>query len=154
DGSQKMRQRGCLLMLSLLFSAPRLFGETYSASGVVLRADREHPSLEVSCQAIPGYMEAMVMTFAVQNAKALDGLNAGMLIDFKLDVRKDAAYAEQIHVRTYENAAQEPMAARQLEILEAATSSLSSNAQALQVGQAVPDFALIDQKRDIVSLSA
>ena len=149
-----MRWRGCLLMLSLLFAAPRLFGETYSASGVVLLADRDHLSLKVSCQAIPGYMEAMVMTFPVHTSKALDGLKPGMLIDFKLDVRKDAAYAEQIHVRAYENATQEPMAARQLEILDAATSSPSRNAQVLQVGQAVPDFTLIDQKRDTISLSA
>ena len=149
-----MRRRGCLVMLFLLFAAPRVFGETYLASGLVLLADREHLSLKVSCQAIPGYMEAMVMTFPVHNPKALDGLKPGMLIDFKLDVRKDAAYAEQIHVRAYENSTQEPMAARQLEILDAATSSLSRNAQVLQVGQAVPDFTLIDQKRESISLSA
>jgi len=141
-------------MLSLLFAVPRLFGKTYSASGVVLFADRDHLSLRVSCQAIPGYMEAMVMTLSVDNSKVLDGLKPGTLIDFKLDVRKDAAYAEQIHVRAYENAAQEPMAARQLEILDAATSSLSRNAQVLQVGEAVPDFTLIDQSRANVRLSA
>jgi protein SCO1/2 len=141
-------------MLSLLFAAPRLFGETYSALGLVLLADREHLSLKVSCEAIPGYMEAMVMTFPVHDAKALDGLKPGMLIDFKLDVRKDAAYAEQIHVRVYEDTAQEPMAARQLEILDAATSSPSRNAPVLQVGQDAPDFTLIDQKRESISLSA
>jgi len=141
-------------MLSLLFAVPRLFGETYSASGVVLRADRDRLSLEISCQAIPGYMDAMVMTFPVHDSKALDGLKPGMLIDFKLDVEKDAAYAERIHVRAYENATQEPMAARQLEILDAATSSLSRNPQVLQVGEVVPDFTLIDQKHESVRLSA
>jgi protein SCO1/2 len=141
-------------MLSLLFAAPRILGETYSASGLVLRADRAHLSLEVSCQAIPGYIDAMAMTFPVHDAKALDGLKPGMLIDFKLDVRKDAAYAEQIHVRFYEDTAQEPMAARQLEILDAATSSRSRNPQVLQAGQAAPDFTLIDQKRESISLSA
>ncbi len=148
-----MRSRGCLLMLSLLFAAPCLFGETYSASGVVVRADRERLSLEISCEAIPGYMDAMVMTFPVRSVKDLDGLKAGMLIDFKLDVQKEAAYAEQIHVRAYEGAAQEPMAARQLEILDAATSSLSGHAKALQVGEAVPDFTLINQRRESISLS-
>lgn len=148
-----MRRRGCLLIVSLLFAAPCLLGETYSASGLVLLADRDHLALKVSCEAIPGYMEAMVMTFPVHNSKALDGLKPGMLIDFKLDVGKDAAYAEQIHVRAYENATQEPMAARQLEILDAATSSVAHHAQVLQVGQTVPDFALIDQKRESVRLS-
>ena len=149
-----MRFRCCLLILSLLFAAPRLFGETYSASGLVLQADRDHLALKVSCHAIPGYMEAMVMTFPVHNSKALDGLKPGMLIDFKLDVGKDAAYAEQIHIRAYENGTQEPMAARQLEILDAATSALPSRATILQVGQAVPDFTLLDQKRDSVRFSA
>ncbi|HYY72050.1 MAG TPA: SCO family protein [Candidatus Bathyarchaeia archaeon] len=149
-----MRRRGCLFPLFLLFAVPSLLGETYSASGVVLFADRDHLVLKVSCQAIPGYMEAMVMTFPVRNSTILDGLKPGMLIDFKLDVRKDAAYAEQIRVRAYENAAQEPMAARQLEILDAATSSSSSRvAPVLQVGQAVPDFTLIDQNRQNVTLS-
>lgn len=149
-----MRFRCCLLILSLLLVAPCLFGETYWASGLVLQADRDHLALKVSCQAIPGYMEAMVMTFPVRDSKALDGLKPGMLIDFKLDVGKDAAYAEQIHVRAYENATQEPMAARQLEILDAATSLPSRNKPALQVGQTVPDFTLIDQKRERVRLSA
>jgi len=142
------------LLLSLLWAAPLLSGETYSVTGLVLRADREHLSLEVSCLAIPGYMDAMVMTFPVQNAKAIDGLTPGMLIDFKLDVRKDAAYAEQIRVHVYENTAQEPMAARQLEILEAATALPSRTGPTLLVGQTVPDFTLIDQRRKSVTLSA
>jgi protein SCO1/2 len=149
-----MRRRGFLLIFTLLVVAPCIFGETYSASGLVLRVDRDDLSLEISCQAVPGYMDAMVMTFPVRNGKDLDGLKAGMLIDFQLDVRQDAAYAEQIHVRAYENAAPEPMAARQLEILDAATASLSRNVPALQVGQAVPDFTLMNQKRERVSLAA
>ena len=147
-----MKCRSCLL-LSLLWAAPLLAGETYSASGLVLRADREHLSLEVSCQAIPGYMDAMVMTFPVHNAGALDGLKPGMMIDFKLDVRKDAAYAEQIRVHAYENTAQEPMAARQLEILDAATAPSSRTGPVLLVGQAVPDFTLTDQRRKSVPVS-
>jgi protein SCO1 len=149
-----MKGRACLLGLSLLLAASPLFCKTYSASGLVLRTDREHLSLEVSCQAIPGYMEAMVMTFPVRSAEALDGLKPGMMIDFKLDVRKNAAYAEQIRIHAYENTAQEPMAARQLEILDAATSTPIRHEPLLQVGEALPDFTLIDQKRRNVMLSA
>src|SRR5207244_10491293 len=101
-------------------------------------SDLEHLSLEVSCQAIPGYMDAMVMTFPVHNAEAIDGLAPGMMIDFKLDVRKDTVYADQIRVHAYENTAQEPMAARQLEILDAATGPPSRTGPALLVGQTVP----------------
>src|SRR5438270_12962268 len=90
-----MKCRPSLLLL-LLIAAPLLTAETYSAAVLVLRPDREHLSIEVSCQASPGYMDAMVMTFPVHNAAAMAGLKPGMMIDFKLDVRKDAAYVEQI----------------------------------------------------------
>ena len=148
-----MKCRPSLLLL-LLIAAPLLSAETYSASGLVLRADSEHLSIEVSCQAIPGYMDAMVMTFPVHSAAAMDGLKPGMMIDFKLDVRKDAAYVEQIRVHRHENTAQEPMAARQLEILDAATAPPSRAAPTLVIGQAVPDFTLIDQRRKSVAVSA
>jgi len=149
-----MKDRACLMGLSLLLAASPLFCKSYSASGLVLRTDPDHLSLEVSCQAIPGYMEAMVMTFPVRNPQALNGLKPGMMIDFKLDVRKDAAYAEQIRIHAYENTSQEPMAARQLEILDAATSAPSRNMPVLQVGDAVPDFTLIDQRRESIRFSA
>lgn len=148
-----MKRLPCL-MLSLLWAAPLLAGETYSASGLVLRVDRAHLSLEVSCQAIPGYMDAMVMTFPVHNAQAIDGLAPGMMVDFKLDVRKDTVYADQIRLHAYENTAQEPMAARQLEILDAATARSSRTEPTLLVGQSVPDFSLIDQRRKSIALSA
>src|SRR5215469_5074389 len=141
-----MKGRACLVGLAALLAASPLFCKTYSASGLVLRTDPAHLSLEISCQAIPGYMDAMVMTFPVRHPQDLDGLQPGMMIDFRLDVRKDAAYAEQIRIHAYENTAQEPMASRQLEILDAATSAASRNMPVLQVGEAVPDFSLIDQR--------
>ena len=148
-----MKRHLCLVLL-LLSAAPILAGKTYSASGLVLRADREHLFLEVSCQAIPGYMDAMVMTFPVHNAAAIDGVTPGMMIDFKLEVRKNIVYADQIRVHVFESTAQEPMAARQLEILDAATAPASRIGPALLVGQTVPDFTLIDQRRKSVTVSA
>jgi protein SCO1 len=141
------------LLLSLLFATPILAGKTYSVSGVVLRTDPVHLSLDVSCQAVPGYMDARVMTFPVHNPEAIADLTPGMMIDFKLDVRKNATYAEQIHVHAYQNSAQEPMAARQLEILDAAIAPASSTSPTLRVGETVPDFTLLDQKRKSVTFS-
>ena len=148
-----MKCRTWLLVVSLVLTTARLSAETYSASGLVLRADRAHLSLKVSCRAIPGYMEAMVMALPVHNAEALDGLNPGMMIDFRLHLLKHIAYAEQIRVHAYENSAQEPMAARQLEILDAATAPPSPTAPRLQVGEVVPDFTLVDQKGESVRFS-
>lgn len=142
-----MNWRAWLLLLVLCLT-PRLFAATYSASAVIIRVDAAHRTLQLSCKAIVGYMDAMVMTLPVHNARELEGLEPGMIVDFKLHVRKDAAYAEQIHLRSFETSSQEPMAARQLEILEAATAhSNSPAAPILRVGQTVPDFTLTDQNR-------
>lgn len=146
-----MTWRAWMLLLLLLCVSPRISAESYSASGVVIRVDDAHLAVQVSCEAIPGYMDAMVMTLPVRNAAELTGLEPGTTIDFRLDVKKDGAYAEQIHVRRYENSSQEPMAARQLEILEAATAHSDSRVvPSVHVGQTVPDFLLIDQNRQKV----
>ena len=146
-----MNWRAWLLFLALLLVAPRLSANTYPASGLVIRVDASHLAVEISCQAIPGYMDAMVMTLPVRTAAELRNLKPGVIVDFRLDVQKDAAYAEQIHIRPFESGAQEPMAARQLEILEAATAHSSSrSAPLLHLGQLVPDFTLVDQNRQNV----
>jgi protein SCO1 len=126
--------------------------KVYPASGLVLHVDPAKHSIEVSCEAIPGYMEAMVMTFPVRQPEELGNLKAGMMVNFKLVVEKDAAYADDIRVRPYENSTQEPMAARQLEILDAATAE-SASVPVLQVDQTVPDFTLVDQRNGRVALS-
>ena len=125
----------------------------YSARGLILRIDREHRSLEISCAAIPGYMDAMVMTLPVRDEKSLEGLKPGMTVDFTLVVDADAAVMEELLVHAYENTAQEPMASRQLQILEAATTDASKRAPALETGEAVPDFTLTDQANHRVEFS-
>jgi protein SCO1 len=146
----------CLLIICLFDVAHVVAANTaksYPALGLVIAIDRAHVSLDVSCQAISGYMDAMVMTLPVREASALDRLKPGMLIDFTLTVRGETAYAEKIRIHVYENTAQEPMQARQLEILEAATSGPSRASRALPVGQPVPDFSLVDQNRQTIALS-
>jgi len=154
--AKAMKRLGWLLMMGLCVTPSGLTAttaKTYPASGLVMEIDRAHLSLEVSCQAIPGYMDAMVMTLPVREAAELNGLRRGIMIDFILAVDRDTAYAEKIRVRVYENTAQEPMQARQLEILDAATSGPSQASPALGAGQLVPDFSLIDQNRQRITLS-
>src|ERR1700740_2365675 len=117
-----MKRAAFILILLLLAVSFADAAKTYPAAGLVLRVDRTGLSVSVSCRAIPGYRDESVMTLPVRDAQALDGLVPGLLIDFVLTLQNDKAYAEQIRIHRYENTAQEPMAARQLEILEAATS--------------------------------
>ena len=127
--------------------------ERHTAFGVVLEIDRAHLTLRVSCHEIPGYMDAMVMDFPVRNAKELDGLQPGTLIDFTLVVEKGSPYAAAIRVHQFQSADPEPMAARQLNLLEGLVGPATVAAKKLEIGQRVPDFSLIDQRGQAVSLS-
>jgi len=129
-------------------------GERHTAFGVVLQIDRPHRTLRVSCGEIPGYMDAMVMDFPVRNAQDLDGLRPGTLIDFTLVAEKGSTYAASIRVHQFQNTDSEPMAARQLNLLEDLVGSGPEAARKLEIGQRVPDFHLIDQTNQPVSLSS
>ena len=153
EAMNAMKRIAWLSMICVVVVVPGVSAKTYPASGLVLEVDRAHLSFEVSCQAISGYMDEMVMTLRVREASALDRLKPGMMIDFILTLREETAYAEKIRVHVYENTAQEPMKARQLDILDAATSGHSRSSPALRVGQPVPEFSLVDQNRQKITLA-
>ena len=94
------------------------------------------------------------MDFPVPDAKVLDGLQPGTLIDFTLVVDKGSAYADAIRAHQFQSADPEPMAARQLNLLEGLVGSASDAPKKLAIGQRVPDFSLIDQRGQAVSLSS
>ena len=57
--------------------------------GLILQLDPASKTMIVSAGAIPGFMEAMTMPYSVRDAKELDGLKPGTMIDFTLVVEKD-----------------------------------------------------------------
>jgi protein SCO1/2 len=122
----------------------------YSATGLVLKVDRPNNSLVVSCEAIPGYMDAMVMPLTVRDAKTLASLAPGMTIDFSLVVDQKSSRAESIKIRQFESYANEPMQARRLQLLQGLG---DAKAKPLDLGTEVPDFTLTDQAERTVSLS-
>ncbi len=144
-----MKRLSPLLVLAL--SIPS-FATQYSASGMVLRVDRVHKNFVVSCQSIPGLMDAMTMPFDVHETKELEGLTPGTMVDFTLVVEGASSYAEHIHVRAYESVEQDPLTARRLKLLNHLTHPEVSS-KPLAIGERVPDFALIDQRRQRVTLS-
>ena len=130
------------LLLILLFSVRSEAEQRYQASGLVLNVDRVHKSMVVSCREIPGFMDAMVMSFPVSDAKALEPLTRGAVIEFTLVVGKESSHAENVRVRGYDSAEREPAKARRLQALEEAL----RGPRRLAVGQAIPDFTLTDQQ--------
>ena len=136
----------------LLFSAGSIWAaQQFPVTGMVLKVDQPHKIFVVSCQSIPGYMDAMVMPFEVREVEALNGLAAGMTIDFTLVVEKASNYAEHLQIRRYESVEQDPLTARRLKLLNQL--SHPDLAKSLDIGQAVPDFTLTDQSHRQVTFS-
>ena len=140
----------CLLLLLLACSAILRAEQRYGASGMVLSVDRTHRAIEISCHEIPGFMDAMVMSLPVADAKDLESLQRGAIIEFTLVVGKDSSRAERVHVRRYESADREPAQSRRLQALDEA---LRGPVRRVAIGQAVPDFSLIDQQGRSLRLS-
>lgn len=117
--------------------------QRYQVSGLVLSVDRTRRTMEVSCHEIPGFMDAMVMSFAVTDARDLESLQRGAMVEFTLVVGKDASRAENVRVRRFESPDREPSQSRRLQALDEA---LRGPVRRLAVGQTVPDFTLTDQQ--------
>jgi protein SCO1/2 len=147
-----MKVAAILLSVALLAVSRVLALEEHPAKGLVLKVDVEHRSLVVSCDTIPGYMDAMEMPFAVQHSKILAALNPGETVRFTMVERAHVLYAENIHAGTAANFEPEPVEAGELSALHRATDP-STVARIVTDGQRVPDFALTDQAQVQIHLS-
>jgi protein SCO1 len=135
----------------LLAAGSAWAAQRYSVAGLVIKLDRSRGTMVVSCERVPGYMDAMVMPIPVHDAQALHGVAPGDMVDFTLVVSNRSSSAENIRVRKFESLAQDPWQARQLKLLQ---SSLGHGPTAVPLapGRQVPDFRLIDQKQRPVNL--
>lgn len=145
-------RRLCIAPAMFLIVTSAWATEQYSASGMVLSVDRAHHSFLASCRAIPGFMAAMTMPFEVRESKELEGLVPGAIVEFTLVVKHGSSYAEHVQLRPYQSVEQDPWTARQLKLLTT-LSEPAKSPHSLGIGQVVPNFTLIDQKRQRVSLS-
>ena len=123
----------------------------YAVTGMVLRTDPAKRAFVASIDKIPGFMDAMTMTFEVRDARDLAGLVPGAVVDFTLVVEANASHVEGIHVRRYQSVAQDPQTARRLSLLKQVSGGQPSRPVA--IGETVPDFTLTDQRSRRVSLS-
>src|SRR6202453_785476 len=147
-----MKVATILLSVTLFAGSRVLAQEEHSAKGLVLKVDVENRSVVVSCDTVPGYMDAMEMPFAVQDSKTLATLKPGMTVRFTMVERAHVLYAENIHAGTAANFEPEPVQAGELSALHRATDP-STVARIVTVGQQVPDFALTDQAQAQIHLS-
>jgi protein SCO1 len=132
----------------------RAAAQEYSVTGMVVSVDRANKTFSASIQAIPNYMQAMTMPFEVRQESDLQGLSPGVVVTFTLSVDRNTSHAERIRIVQYQNTEQDPFSASRLKLLnDLASANARPTSEAVKVGDAVPDFTLIDQRRRPVSLS-
>lgn len=118
--------------------------EQHAVQGILLKVDQTKRSIVVSCDAIPGYMEAMVMPFEVREASVLKTLAIGTTVRFDMVEQGREDYAEHLQAIKVTNYEAEPTEAARLTFLHRALNPAAA-AKIVPVGQVVPDFALVDQ---------
>jgi protein SCO1 len=136
----------------LLLTGSACGAQRYAAKGLVVKVDAPHKTALISCEKIPDFMDAMLMSFDVRNPKELSSLRPGTMIEFTLVVDQDASYIENIHVHQYLGVEQDPLTAQRLKLLTSLADK-QETAVSIKVGDPIPDFALTDQTRKKVAPS-
>jgi protein SCO1 len=115
--------------------------KVYHLHGKVISIDQANSSLMIDGDEIPGFMGAMTMPYPVQSKNELGKVNPGDEITADVIVPADSsAYIQNIVVVKKGNAAPTP--------------SPSAQERQPQPGEAVPDFALINQDGKRIHLSS
>jgi protein SCO1/2 len=110
---------------------------TFTLQGQVQSIDTPRKLVVVKHEEIKGFMPAMTMPYEVQDAKALDGLAPGDLIDATLVVVSNGA-----HLANIRKVGQAPL---EKPPAEAPNPTASSGFELLKPGEAVPDGSFVDQ---------
>jgi protein SCO1/2 len=114
----------------------------FEVHGMILEVRPSSRVFVISHDTIAGLMDSMTMPFEVRDARELQPLVPGAVVDFTLVLAESGAYASDIRVRRYEPAEQDPLVARRQALLRRAA---GTSVTPLALGQPVPDFTLVDQ---------
>ena len=112
---------------------------TYTLQGQVQSLDIPRKLVTVKHEEIKGFMPAMTMPYEVADAKALDGLSPGDLINAKLVVFSNGAHLVEI-----KKVGTAPLEKPPAEAPNPPTAS--SGFELLKPGEAVPDGKFVDQE--------
>jgi protein SCO1/2 len=116
--------------------------KTYDARGVIRQIASDKRTATIQHEAIAGYMGAMTMDFPVKETNELNGLAPGDEITFKLVVRENDEWVEDIHFISHR--------------VENVTSNVFvfhvASAE-LKVGDLLPDSEFTDEKGNPIHLS-
>ena len=110
---------------------------SYNLQGQVVSIEPARKTVTVKHEEIKGFMPAMTMPYEVQDAKLLDGLTAGDLINATLVV-----YANGAHLTTVKKVGSAPL---EKPAADAPLAAASSGFELLKPGEPVPNASFLDQ---------
>ena len=113
---------------------------THEGRGLVLHVDKGKAMVTVSHEEIPGFMDAMAMPFAVRDPKSLDGLQPGDRIRFRMGVSHGETRLDRMRLISAAPA-------------DAGLTMSPAASMLTRIGDRMPDFSLIDQDGEAVSLA-
>lgn len=113
----------------------------HQARGVVLRIDPDAKTMTVSHDAVPGFMDAMVMPFELRDAADVRDVVPGDRIAFRITTRKGQTRIDRVQMLS-------------AGLPAVASSADPAQARAVTVGEPVPDFTLASHHGDSLSLSS
>lgn len=124
---------------------------TYALTGVVRRVDEKAGLVTIRHDAIPGFMEAMTMPFAIRDRSVLAELKPGDEVQGNLVVVKEGGEVKdyQLSALVVTRPATTPLAVS----LEGGELRLSSAPTRLEPGDLVPDFTMTTQEGKALRLS-
>jgi protein SCO1/2 len=148
----KIRQAFLTLALLIPAALAAGAGNPHTVQGVLLKADTASRTIEVSCDAIPGYMDAMVMTFAVRDAEVLKNVKIGDTVRFTMVEEDNKEFADHLQSISVQNYEAEPTEARRLEYLHR-TLDHTATQKLIPIGGVVPNFTFTDQANRTTQLN-
>jgi protein SCO1 len=159
----KFASIGLALLLALLPAACRQSAKPdaqntrrFSLRGIVREVDATRSQVTVEHEAIEGYMQGMTMDFPVRDdPQVLRLLRPGDRIDATLVVEKERFWLEKLLTRGFVETHAAPTVTAVAPAKDSSRSSFVTPVpnRGVQVGDAVPDFALKDQTGATVRLS-
>lgn len=112
--------------------------QRFQVLGQIRSLDLSNKTVRISHEEIRDYMPAMTMPFTVKQSALLQGLKVDDSVKFELVVSKDDAWISRIE-KTSSDALSLPAVSTPEKTLQ------DREAERIQTGETVPDFALIDQ---------
>jgi protein SCO1/2 len=113
----------------------------HTGNGLILRVDRPGTTVTISHDALPGFMDAMVMPFDLKGQARQAKLTPGDRVRFRLAVKKGQSWVDRVEIVSAAP-------------VDAGLQQTPAAPVLVPVGSPMPDFQLTDQTGAPVALSA